>query len=111
MDGAQTPLSNKNQANDWSDQKITLWWILNVFWPYHLHSEGYVNAMHVMVNCSAHNISDEEKPKLSKQILIFFLPHNVTNTHHLDDMDIISSIKVGYKVTLLEQLLSIFDTE
>ena len=67
--------------------------------------------MHFMVKYSAHNISDEEKPKLSKQILIFFLPHNVTNKHQLADMDIISSIKVGYKVTLLEQLLSIFDTK
>ena len=45
MDGASPSLPYKNQANAWFDQKITLWWILNIFLPYHLLAEGGVNAM------------------------------------------------------------------
>ena len=36
---------------------------------------------------------------------------NVTNTYQTSDMGNISSIRVGHKVTLLKQLLSIFDIE
>ena len=111
MDGARPPLQYKNQTNAWFEQKITLWWILNVFWPYHLHTEGYVNAMILLDNYSAYTLSDEEKSRLPKSIFILFLPPNVTNTHQPADMGMIASIKVGYTVTLLEQLWYIFDIE
>ena len=32
MDSARPPLPYKNKANAWFDRKITLCWILNVFW-------------------------------------------------------------------------------
>ena len=105
------PLLYKNQANAWFDQKITFWWILNVLWPYHLRIDGDVNAMLLIENCSAHTLSDEEKSKLPKWLLILFLPLNVTNAHQPSYMGIIASTKVGYKATLLEHLLSIFDIE
>ena len=70
-----------------------------------------MNAILLLDNCSAHTLSDEKKSKLPNQISIFFLPPNVTNTHQPYEMGMIASIKVGYKVTLLEQLLSIFDIE
>ena len=65
--------------------------------------------MPLLDNYSAHTISDEEKSKLPKWIFVFFLPPNVTNKHQPADMGMIFSIKVGYKVTLLDQILSIFD--
>ena len=103
--------SLKKQANAWFDQKIIPWWIINVIWPYQLHTEVDVNAMIFLDNCSAHTLYYEEKAKLPNRIFIFFLQPNVTNTHQPSDMDMIYSIKVGYKVTLLELFLSIFDIE
>ena len=70
-----------------------------------------MTAILFLYNCSAHTIYDEEKYKLPKRIFVFFLPLNVTNTHQPADVGTISSIKVGYKVTLLDQLLPIFDIE
>ena len=61
--------------------------------------------------CSSLIISDEEKSKLPKWILILFLTLNVTNTYQPSGMCMITIIKVGYKVTLLEQILSSFDIE
>ena len=54
---------------------------------------------------------NEEKFKLPKRLFILFLPLNANNTDQTADMGMITSIKVGYKVTLVEQLLSIFDIE
>ena len=91
----------------WS--KITLFWILNVFWKYHICTEGNVNTMLFLDNCYAHTLSDKETSKLPKQVFSKFLSPNVTNTHQPAVMVMIVSIKVGYRVTLLEQLLSFFD--
>ena len=86
------PLPYKKQANSWLDQKFILWCVLNVFWLYPLHTEGGVNETLFLDRC-------------------FFLSSDVTNTHQPAYMGMISSIKVGYKVTFLDQLLSIFDIE
>ena len=59
-------------------------------------------------NFSDHTIYDKEKSKTPKQLFVFFLSPNVAGTHQLAGMGMISSIRVGYKVTLLEHLLSIF---
>ena len=102
------PFHLKNHVNDWFDQKTILRWILNLFWPDHLRTEGSVNEMIFLEKCSAHTFSDKEKPKLPKQLFILFLPPNVTNKHQSADTSMISRIKVANKVTLLDQLLSIF---
>ena len=82
MDGARPPTpSIKNQANACIDKKITLWWIINVLWPYYLRTEGDVNTILFLNNCSSHTIYDEEKSKLPKQNFSFFLPPNVNNTN------------------------------
>ena len=70
-----------------------------------------MNAMPLLETFSSHNLCDEEKSKLPNHIFVSFLPPNVTNTGQPADMGIISSIKVGYKVTLIQQLLYNFDTE
>ena len=67
--------------------------------------------MLLLDNCSAHTISDEEKSKLPKRNLIFFLPLNMTRTYQPSDMSMIDITEVGYKVTLIEQILYIFYIE
>ena len=111
VEGASPPLPYKNQSNDYLDWKIVLWWIQICFWPYHLRTEGDVNAMLFLGNCSFHTLSYKDKLKIPKRLFVFILPPNVANTHQPDEMGIIASIKVGYKVTLLDQLLSIFTIE
>ena len=111
MNNTSPPLPYKNQANAWLDRKITLLWILNIFWSYHLRTEGDVNATFFLENCLDHTLSDEEKSNLPKRIFILFLTPNVTNTHQQDYMGMIVSIQVGYKANLLDNLLYIFYLE
>ena len=49
------------------------------------------------------------KIEATKAVLTFFLTPIVNNTHQPAEMSTIDSIKVGYKVSLIEKLLSIFD--
>ena len=100
MDDARPPLPYKNQENSWFDPKTILWWVLNVFCTHHLRIEGDVDAIIFLGKCSAHDISDEEKSKLPKRLFISLLPPNVNNTYQPANMVMISSIKVGYKVSL-----------
>jgi hypothetical protein len=36
------PLPYHHQANAWFDRDVTLWWILTVFWPHHMRTNGDV---------------------------------------------------------------------
>ena len=65
--------------------------------------------MLLLDNYYAHTLSDKETSKPPKQVFIKFLSPNVTNIYKPNDIVMIFSIKVGYRVTLLEQLLSFFD--
>jgi len=102
------PMAYKDQKNAWFDQKITIWWIFQVFIPHHTHHYGRSKAILLLDNCTAHKINMEFLPDWLK---IVFLPPNVTNTHQPADMGIIASLKVGYKTSMLMQLLEIFDKE
>ena len=42
--GEAPPIAYNNQSNAWFTQKITAWWILNVFWPWHVRRRGDVNC-------------------------------------------------------------------
>ena len=70
-----------------------------------------MNEMVFLGNSVGHTLYDEEKYQISKRLFIFFLPPYVTNTYQPDDMSMVSSIKVSYKVKLLDQILSIFYIE
>jgi hypothetical protein len=48
---------------------------------------------------------------LPRNLEIEYRPENVTNTHQPAGMGIIASQKVGYKLSVLETLLAIFDVE
>ena len=104
----QPPLAYTHQANAWFDQRVTLWWINFVFWPFHLEKNGNVNAILLLDNCSAHKINMKSIPE---RLTIHFFPPNVTHSHQPADMGMISTLKVGYRIFMLEKLLSIFDVE
>ena len=107
------PLPYTNQRNAWFDKDITIWWIDNVLFPYHDEQHGLgVPCILLLDNCSAHKLSDEKFVVLEERnILVHFLPSNLTSKRQPADMGMIASLKVGYKTLMLNQLLDIFDEE
>jgi hypothetical protein len=108
VEGGKPPLAYKNQRNAWFDKSITIWWIVTAFWPFHLRTQGNVKAVLLMDNCSAHDIDASDVPA---NLLLIFLPPNMTSMHQPADMGMIASLKVGYKMGMLTKLLAIFDTK
>ena len=104
----QPPMAYTNQKNAWFSREVTIWWINTVFWPWHVEHRGYVLCILLLDNCSAHMISKTSYPDL---IMLYFLPPKVTSRHQPADMGMIAALKVGYRVTMLEQLLALFDVE
>jgi hypothetical protein len=86
-----------------------MWWILKVFWPFHLKYNGNVPAILLLDNCSVQTNMDASL--LPRNLEIEYFQENVTNTHQPADMGIIASLKVGYKLSMLETLLAIIDVE
>ena len=72
----KVPLPYVNQSNAWFTAEITVWWINNVFWPFHCGEYG-VPCILVLDNCTAHSIDTD---RINRNIHIFFLPPKVTNT-------------------------------
>ena len=104
------PMPYTNQSIAWFDKKITMWWIKNVFWPYHCdHFRGRETpkALLILDNCSAQTNLDETE--LPDKLHIINLPPGLTCRHQPADMGIIAGIKVGYKAAMLTQLLHHFD--
>ena len=101
------PLPYTDQKNAWFTKETTMWWIHNVFWPWHLKENGNVPAILILDNCSAHKIKGSNR--LPKKLFIIFLPPNVTNRHQPADMGMIAVLKIGYRMNFLHQLLYIFD--
>ena len=67
-----------------------------------------MQALLLLANCTAHDL---DRSKLLAKLIIFFLPPNMTSNHQSPDMGMIASLKVGYKMRLLEKLLAIFEEE
>jgi hypothetical protein len=103
------PLPYRGQSNAWFDKSVMMWWICNVFWPFHLEQNGDVPAILLLDNFSGQ--TNLEKSSLPRNLEIIYFPENVTNTHQPADMGIIASLKVGYKIAMLEMFLAIFDVE
>jgi hypothetical protein len=101
------PIAYKDQANAWFTREVTEWWILKVFWPWHVRTHGDVWGILLLDNCSAHHGLNEDN--LPRKLSIIFFPANLTNRHQPCDMGIIAGVKVGYRLILLKTLLAIFD--
>ena len=73
---------------------------------WHLEKYGEVYCLLLLDNCSAHRVLKEQ---YSRFIIILFLPPRVTSWYQPADMGMIASLKVGYRVKMLDILLSLFD--
>ena len=79
-----------------------------MFWPHHLRTEGNVNCILLLYNCTAHKI---DSSLINKRIKIICLLPNVTNNHQPADMGMIACLKMHYKANMLQKLLVIFDAD
>jgi hypothetical protein len=102
------PIAYTHQWNAWFDKDITIWWINNVFIPFHREKWGNSNCILILDNCTAHKI---DMTLLPTWFHLIFLPPNMTSNFQPADMGMIASLKIGYKATMLQKLLDIFDAE
>jgi hypothetical protein len=91
----------------WFDKEVTMWWILKVLWSFRVKYNGDVPAILLLDNCSVQTNLDTLL--LPQNLEIKYFQENVT--HQPADMGIIASLKVGYKLSMLETLLATFDVE
>ena len=102
------PMAYTNQKAAWFDTDVTMWWLLEVFWPHHIQKHGHSHCILLLDNCPAHAIDTSTLPE---QLHILFLPPNMTSNHQPADMGMIASLKVGYKTMMVRKLLEKFDVE
>jgi len=108
-DPLRPPVAYTNQQNAWFDQMVTRWWLTKVFWKYHLSVHGDVPCILLLDNCSAQTGLNDGNQLINLHIMYF--PPNMTSLHQPCDMGIIATLKVGYKMKMLQILLNIFDQE
>ena len=101
------PLHYTHQFNAWFDRAVTKWWLDNVFAPFCFKLFGSQKCILLLDNCPAHEGISEWKTQ--SNIIVKFLPPNLTSAYQPADQGIISSLKLGYKLTLLHTLLDICD--
>jgi DDE superfamily endonuclease len=53
------PLPYKGQSNAWFDKTVMMWWIWNVFWPFHLNENGDVPTILLLDNFSGQTNLDK----------------------------------------------------
>ena len=87
---------------------MTLWWINTVFIPCHRKKFGDAQCILILDNCPAHIIDFTLLPSWCH---VLFLSPNTTSNYQPADMGMIASLKIGYKATMLNKLLRIFDNE
>lgn len=93
-----------NQANAWVDTTICQTWFDTVFVPTKRRLLGHKLAVLVWDNCSAHRINNTYP-----DVVIEFLPPNLTSRHQLLDQGVLSVLKSRYKKHLVETLDNVLD--
>lgn len=101
------PLPYTNQENAWFDRKVTIWWINHIFKDWYKRKNGERKCILILDNCPAHHGIDEKQ--IAPFIILKFLPPKLTALHQPADQGMIALIKLGYKTTMLNRLLDIFD--
>ena len=88
----KTVLPYHHQNYAWFDRNTTMWWIMNLFWPWHIKHHGYVNDILFIDNCTTY---DSDMYSLPGRLTIKYIAMDVTNIHKPEDIGMIASLKVG----------------
>ena len=76
VEGEKPLLLCKNQANASLNKSVATWWIIAAFWPFHLRTQGDVEAALVLDNCAAHEVDISDA---RDKLLLVFSPPSVTS--------------------------------
>jgi len=74
--GRGPPIRYANQNDAWFGQKVTIWSIHQVFWPWHVSQHGDVWAILLLNNCSAD--TDLEESHLPRKLKIIFFSRRIS---------------------------------
>mmetsp|Transcript_10490 Transcript_10490/g.21570 ORF Transcript_10490/g.21570 Transcript_10490/m.21570 type:complete len:773 (-) Transcript_10490:93-2411(-) len=105
------PIPYTSQPNGWFDKETTLWWIHNVFWPFHTAQHGDVPCVLLMDYCPAHLGLDEVQgdKALPSNLKVINFPINMSRKRHPGEGGTIASVKLGYKLKMASSVLALFD--
>ena len=99
------PLPYNHQSNAYFDQNIFHWWLTEVFAK---NCEGLRNGGKVLLILDNAKIQ-VDVADVPVNIIIRYLPANLTSMYQPMDQGVIRSLKIGYKQLMLEKLLEICD--
>lgn len=105
------PIAYASQPNAWFDQKMTLWWIHEVFWPFHTAQHGNRACVLLLDHCPAHidlNQVEYDVP-LPENLKIVYFPVNMSRRRHPAEGGIIGTLKLAYKLKMVSSVLALFD--
>ena len=107
----EPPIAYTSQPNAWFDKNTTLWWIHDVFWPFHIAQHGDVPCVLLLDHCPAHiDLHQCEYPvELPEKLKIIYFPVNMSRKRHPAEGGAIGSIKLGYKLKMASSVLALFD--
>ena len=91
------------QSSTWLDSSICQRWFDEVFVPFVKKTTSRKVAL-LLDNCPGHIIKNEDP-----QIVIIFLPPNVTSVFQPMDMGILFALKCQYKTEILAKLAALIE--
>mmetsp|Transcript_10705 Transcript_10705/g.29504 ORF Transcript_10705/g.29504 Transcript_10705/m.29504 type:complete len:731 (-) Transcript_10705:1114-3306(-) len=111
MTPKEPPIPYTYQENAWFDKNITLWWIHNVFWPFHTSQHGDAPCVLLLDYCPAHAGLDQEQGEqaLPANLRIINFPINMSRKRHPGEGGTIGSVKLGYKLKMASSVSALFD--
>lgn len=71
-----------------------MWWLINLFCKCHFKNHDNVTSLLLLDNCTDHHIYMSNIPP---NLIIDFLPPNVTSKHQASDMEMVEATNIGYK--------------
>ena len=101
------PCPYTHQRNAWFDQKVFIWWLTTVYAVEMRKRFGNNKVVLLLDNCPAH--VGIENNVIPSNIIIVFLPANMTALYQPADQGMIAILKLGYKHEMLSRLLRVCD--
>lgn len=93
-----------NEAKAWSDSKVfKKWW---EFFLNHIRSKTADKVLLIMDNCGPHG-AELKDPQ--NQVIVVFLPPNVTSMYQPMDSGVIAMVKKNYRYRLLRNIFEVYE--
>ena len=95
-----------HQKNAWFDRRVSRWWFWEFFLKKYKQLHGELKGVIISDGKGLEGLEINDLPNF---IFWRVLPPKVSTKHQAADMGMIAKTKLGYKLTLLDKLLSLCD--